>query len=128
MKVWQLAYPHNLQHVTAPDLKTTAGTVKVKITKALLCESDVAVYSGALKVKHPFVPGRFAIGQVTEAGEGSLKRVIEYIFRVLPKTKTPPTACVSQAKRRTGFSVIFAWLARTTYIPSPPPFPTNRLS
>ncbi len=66
MKVWQLAYPHNLQHVTAPDLKITENTVKVKVTKAMLTESDVAVYSGAIKVKAPFIPGRFAIGQVTE--------------------------------------------------------------
>ena len=71
MKVWQLAYPHNLQHVTAPDLKLTEDTVKVKVTKALLTETDVAVYSGALKVKAPFIPGRFAIGQVTEANEDS---------------------------------------------------------
>ena len=71
MKVWQLAYPHNLQHVTAPDLKLSEDKVKVKITKALLSETDVAVYSGAMKVTAPFIPGRFAIGQVTEANEGS---------------------------------------------------------
>ena len=71
MKVWQLAYPHNLQHVTAPDLKLSKDKVKVKVTKALLSETDVAVYSGAMKVTAPFIPGRFAIGQVTEANEGS---------------------------------------------------------
>ena len=71
MKVWQLTYPHNLQHVTAPDLKRTGDKVKVKVTKALLTESDVAIYSGSVKVKAPFIPGRFAIGQVTESGEGS---------------------------------------------------------
>lgn len=71
MKVWQLAYPHNLQHVTAPDLTLTKEKVKVKVTKALLTEPDVAVYSGALKVKAPFIPGRFAIGQVTETEENS---------------------------------------------------------
>ena len=65
MKIWQLAYPHNLQHVTAPDLKLTDDKVKVKVTKALLTESDVAVYTGAIKVNAPFIPGRFAIGQVT---------------------------------------------------------------
>ena len=65
MKIWQLSYPHNLQHVTAPDLKRTDDKVKIKITKALLSESDVAVYSGAVKVPTPFIPGRFAIGQVT---------------------------------------------------------------
>ena len=71
MKVWQLAYPHNLQHVTAPDLKLSEDKVKVKVTKALLSETDVAVYSGAIKVTPPFIPGRFAIGQVTEANEDS---------------------------------------------------------
>ena len=57
MKVWQLAYPHNLQHVTAPDLKLSEDKVKVKVTKALLSETDVAVYSGAIKVTPPFIPG-----------------------------------------------------------------------
>ena len=71
MKIWQLSYPHNLQHVTAPDLKRTDDKVKVKVTKALLSESDVAVYSGAVKVPTPFIPGRFAIGQVTEADKDS---------------------------------------------------------
>lgn len=80
MKVWQLAYPHNLQHVNAPDLKLTSEKVKVKVTKALLTESDVAVYTGALKVKAPFVPGRFAIGQVTEAEDGSFIKKGERVY------------------------------------------------
>ena len=80
MKVWQLAYPHNLQHVVAPDLKRTEDKVKVKVTKALLTETDVAVYSGAIKVKAPFIPGRFAIGQVTEAGEDSFIRKAERVY------------------------------------------------
>ena len=80
MKVWQLAYPHNLQHVTAPDLKLTNDKVKVKVTKALLTESDVAVYTGAVKVTPPFIPGRFAIGQVTEAEEGSFIRKGERVY------------------------------------------------
>ncbi len=80
MKVWQLAYPHNLQHVIAPDLKLTDDKVKVKITKALLTESDVAVYTGATKVKAPFIPGRFAIGQVTEANDDSFIRKGERVY------------------------------------------------
>lgn len=71
MKVWQLNSPNNLQRAQAPDLVRTAGKVKVKVTKALLSEADVAVYSGATKVKYPMIPGRFAIGQVTEAGNDS---------------------------------------------------------
>ena len=80
MKVWQLAYPHNLQHVSAPDLKLTEDKVKVKITKALLSESDVSVYSGAIKVTAPFIPGRFAIGQITEAGEDSFLKKGERVY------------------------------------------------
>ncbi len=80
MKVWQLAYSHNLQHVTSPDLKLTEDKVKVKVTKALVTEADVAVYTGAIKVKAPFIPGRFAIGQVTEAQEGSFIRKAERVY------------------------------------------------
>ena len=80
MKVWQLAYPHNLQHVTAPDLKLTDDKVKVKVTKALVTESDVAVYTGATKVKAPFIPGRFAIGQVTEAGEDAFVKKGDRVY------------------------------------------------
>ena len=80
MKVWQLAYPHNLQHVVSPDLKLTDDKVKVKVTKALLTETDVAVYSGALKVNAPFIPGRFAIGQVTETNGDSFVRKGERVY------------------------------------------------
>ncbi len=80
MKVWQLAYPHNLQRVLSPDLKLDLEKVKVKITKALLTESDVAVYTGAIKVKSPFIPGRFAIGQVTEANEDSFIKKGERVY------------------------------------------------
>ncbi len=80
MKVWQLAYPHNLQHVTAPDLKLTDDKVKVKVTKALVTETDVGVYAGSIKVKAPFIPGRFAIGQVTEAHEDSFIRKAERVY------------------------------------------------
>lgn len=80
MKVWQLAYPHNLQHVNAPDLKLEGDKVKVKITKALLTETDVAVYNGSIKTKAPFIPGKFAIGQVTEANADSFVRKGERVY------------------------------------------------
>ena len=80
MKVWQLAYPHNLQHILSPDLKRTEDKVKVKVTKALVSEADVAVYTGANKVKAPFIPGKFAIGQVTEADENSFIRKGERVY------------------------------------------------
>ena len=69
MKTWKLISPNNLERQTADDLKVTEGLAKIKITKALVCDSDANVFSGTTKVKYPLVLGRFAIGQVTETPE-----------------------------------------------------------
>ncbi|MBQ8373968.1 MAG: zinc-binding dehydrogenase [Clostridia bacterium] len=80
MNVWQLASTKNLQRTTAPDLKISPTTAKVKITKALLSEADVAAYAGTLKVRLPLVLGRFAIGQVTEAGDDSFMKKGDRVY------------------------------------------------
>ena len=80
MKIWQFTSPHNIQHIPAPDLKRPENQLKIKVTKALLTESDVAVYTGAVKVKAPFIPGRFAIGQVTEAAANSFIHKGERVY------------------------------------------------
>ena len=71
MKFWQLKAPKTLEHTEAPELKLEEGKVKVKITKAMLSESDASVFAGEQSVRFPIVPGRFAIGQVTEEQEDS---------------------------------------------------------
>lgn len=80
MKIWQLASPKNLQRAEAPDLKITEGTAKVKVTKALLSEADVASYAGLQRVSTPLTLGRFAIGQVTEAGKESFMKKGDRIY------------------------------------------------
>ena len=104
MKIWQLAYPHSLQHVSAADLKLTPDKVKVKVTKALVTESDVAVYSGAIKVKSPFIPGRFAIGQVTEANEDSFIRKGERVYLAgVTEDECSPTGLKIAGETADGF-------------------------
>ena len=71
MKIWQLNAPQKLERVTAQDLKLENATAKVKITKALLTAADLSVFTGTTPVKYPVVPGKFAVGQVTEATEDS---------------------------------------------------------
>ena len=71
MKIWQLLSPKNLTHADRDLPAPQEGYAKVKITRALLSEADVAVYFGATRVKYPVVPGRYAVGQVVEAGENS---------------------------------------------------------
>ena len=80
MKTWQLTSPHHLKRATAPDLKVADGTAKIKITKALLTEADISVFNGATKVKAPLIPGRFAIGQVTEAGTDSFMQKGDRVY------------------------------------------------
>ncbi len=80
MKVWQLNSSNNLQRAEVPDLGREEGKVKVKVTKALLSEADLAVYSGATRVKYPIVPGRFALGQVTEAEEDSFMQKGDRVY------------------------------------------------
>ena len=69
MKTWKLITPNTLEHQTTDDLKISAGISKIKITKALVSDSDGAIFCGATRAKYPIVPGRYAIGQVTETGE-----------------------------------------------------------
>ncbi|MBQ2741064.1 MAG: zinc-binding dehydrogenase [Clostridia bacterium] len=80
MKIWQLASPKNLQRSTAPDLKISENTAKVKVMKALLSEADVASYAGSLKTKYPLVLGRYALGQITEAGESSFMKKGDRVY------------------------------------------------
>ena len=80
MKIWQLAAPKNLQRAESPDLKISEGTAKVKITKALLSEVDVAAYAGLHRVSTPLILGRFAIGQVTEADEQSFMKKGDRVY------------------------------------------------
>ncbi|MDD6996143.1 MAG: alcohol dehydrogenase catalytic domain-containing protein [Candidatus Borkfalkiaceae bacterium] len=72
MKIWQLLSPKNLTRGDRDLPALTSGYAKVKITRALLSESDAAVYSGAKKVKYPVIPGRYAVGQVVETGADAL--------------------------------------------------------
>ena len=51
MKILQLNSPNNLKREIAPDLKLSDGFSKIKITRALLSEPDVSVFSGAPRVK-----------------------------------------------------------------------------
>lgn len=71
MKIWQLLSAKNLTREERELPAAQDSRAKIKITKALLSEADVAVYTGAVKVKYPVVLGRYAVGQVVEAGEDS---------------------------------------------------------
>ncbi|HIU58671.1 MAG TPA: zinc-binding dehydrogenase [Candidatus Scatosoma pullistercoris] len=80
MKIWQLNSPNHLQREEAPDLVRGKDQVKIKVTKALLSEADVSVFTGLVKVRYPAIPGRFAIGQVTECAPDSFIQKGDRVF------------------------------------------------
>ena len=80
MKIWQLNSPNHLQREEAPDLVRGKDQVKIKVTKALLSEADVSVFAGLVKVRYPAIPGRFAIGQVTECAPDSFIQKGDRVF------------------------------------------------
>ena len=80
MKIWQLNSPNHLQREEAPDLVRGKDQVKIKVTKALLSEADVSVFTGLVTVRYPAIPGRFAIGQVTESAPDSFIQKGDRVF------------------------------------------------
>ncbi len=69
MENWILKGVKNL--VNAPQSATSVSPeqVKVKVSHLLLTQFDELLYDGSLRANYPVIPGRAAIGIVTEAGE-----------------------------------------------------------
>ena len=104
MKIWQLTSPQNLQRQDSADLKLSAGLAKIKITKTLVSESDVAVFSGITKVKYPLIPGKFAIGQVTETDEDTFMHKGDRVYLSPAKDlETAELGFVVAGKEMDGF-------------------------
>lgn len=69
MDSWILKGAKNL--VNEPESRNVISPtqVKVKVSYLLLTEYDEMLYDGAIPVSYPKIPGRTAVGIVTEAGE-----------------------------------------------------------
>lgn len=68
MKIWTITESKCLQQ---QEVERTVGEneVKVKVTDVTVSRSDIALYMGHDKARLPVVPGRMAVGLVSEAGE-----------------------------------------------------------
>ena len=109
MKAWQLTAPKNLQRAEVPDLKITENTAKIKITKALLSEADATAYAGIWKTPTPLTLGRFAVGQVTEAGEQSfMKKGDRVYFASTTEDELSPDGLQFAGRTKDGFYRDFA--------------------
>ena len=68
MDSWILKGVKNLVNEPQSVNITSPTQVKVKVTHMLLTEFDQLLYEGVIPAEYPTIPGRAAIGIVTEAG------------------------------------------------------------
>ena len=88
MNAWKLNAPRELVKEECPVPEAEAGKIRVRVTKMLLGRVDAEIYKGNIKSKPRLVPGRFAIGQISNDAGGELfpksSRVLFHTYRELP--------------------------------------------
>ena len=92
MKIWKILSPKVLTTEERPDNITSATQAKVKITRVLLSDGDFRAFGGTSKPHYPVIPGRFAVGVVTETGAECLnveKNTRVFLHDVIPCRNCP---------------------------------------
>ena len=69
MSNWMLKGVNTLEDVAESVSITSPTQVKVKVAHLLITDYDAMLYSGKIKTAYPIIPGRAAVGIVTEVGE-----------------------------------------------------------
>ena len=91
MKIWKILSPKVLTTEERPDNLTSDTQAKVKVTQLLLSGTELRAFTGNPKPKYPFIPGRFAVGVVGEAGSACVK--VEKNTRVFIHDSIPCGEC-----------------------------------
>lgn len=89
MNVWKVTTAGNPVK-TEEETHIEEGKRRVRIKKVYVNREDTAIAKGLRKVKYPFIPGRFAVGQIADDGGSALfpknARVLLHSF--LPADET----------------------------------------
>ncbi len=92
MNVWTLTAAQRLERTEAPLPAASEGKIRVRVTKVMIGGADYELCAGLIKGKYPIVPGRFAIGLVSDESGGALfpknTRVLLHAFCPAPDTGT----------------------------------------
>lgn len=69
---WQINEKGDITKINGVEMLDDVDSVKVKITATLITEEDIALFSGEGKAATlPLIPGRMAVGQISELGSDS---------------------------------------------------------
>lgn len=91
MNVYKLTGPAKLQRFEVPLPEREEGKVRIRVTKLLVNSLDATLFAGSVRVKYPIIPGRYAIGVVSEEGNPYYKRgtrVLLHTFRPVDTSGT----------------------------------------
>ena len=69
MSNWVLKGVKTLEDVAESVSITSPTQVKVKVSHLMITDYDAMLYSGKIKTEYPIIPGRAAVGIITEVGE-----------------------------------------------------------
>lgn len=97
MKSWKLNAPNKLVLEESEPTVLEENLVKVKIEEVLLSTTDVEMISGASKSQLPIVPGRNAVGVVSEVFDKD-KSMLQKMDRVAIEPYWPCENCWACAK------------------------------
>ena len=67
----QFTQQGKITEVNKMEICENVDSSKVKIIKVLLTPEDFATFKGDENVNYPIIPGRIAIGQISDASEGA---------------------------------------------------------
>ncbi len=91
MNIWKTTAPRSLVREECEETETE-GKLRVRVTKVLVCDMDVKLFSGDAKLAYPRVPGRFAVGMIAGESENPLfpkgRRVVLHTFLPAPDPGT----------------------------------------
>jgi L-iditol 2-dehydrogenase len=68
MKAAVLVAPQRLEIQTVPDPVMARGEILVRLTACGICTLEQRLYTGAMKITYPLVPGHEAAGEIVEVG------------------------------------------------------------
>ncbi len=93
MNVWKLVQAGHLERSELPTpVNDSEELIRVRVKKVFLNNVDAALYHGRIKAKYPLIPGRFAVGNVSDETKHLLfpkgTRVLLHTFRPAPDTGT----------------------------------------
>jgi threonine dehydrogenase-like Zn-dependent dehydrogenase len=73
MKFWKITAPGKIERGEHKELEVPEGFARIKVSRVGLSSTDVNIFAGTQpSAVYPIIPGRHAVGMISEVGENNL--------------------------------------------------------